>query len=113
MARQRYVTNAITSPLLPLYLAGTNHPLHAFAVDRPGLLSPYPPSDAKCHLRNLLLLLLPVVCVVFIQLFLMGIAPRQAHTLRQGKQMNGGVVQVAMACCDSASKAKYIFYVLV
>ena len=57
---------------------------------------------ATCYM-----LLLPVVCCVHPTISNGDSAT--AHTLRQGKQMNGGVVQVAMVCRDSASKAKYIF----
>ena len=66
----RYVTNAITSPLLPLYLTGTNHPLHAFAVGswlrgRPaGLLFLYPRRASNHPSAG-----------VLIQLFLMEMAP--------------------------------------
>ena len=104
------MTNAITSPLLPSFLfilpERTIPCMHLRLTGRAYYLCCTRRATPSAICATCYMLLLPVAWCVHPTISNGDSAT--AHTLRQGKQMNG-VVQVAMVCCDSASKAKYIF----
>ena len=108
LARPRYVTNAITSPLLPSFLfilpERTIPCMHSRLTGRAYYLR------TRRATRSAICATCCCCCCRrwCVHPTISNGDSATAHTLRQGKQMNG-VVQVAMACCDSASKAKYIF----
>ena len=94
VARSRYVTNAITSPLLPLYLTGTSHPLLAcmhlrLTAGRAAAGPIISVPAARARARGAICAQPAAAAAVLIQLFLMGMAaPRRRQKLRHAREVN-------------------------